>query len=88
MALAVVSLLAVKYWASLVTNRQMLGNLIRIYMGLNALQFCLVLWFVIAFFLAFKPIKRWNENVITAAIYPYYCATLVFVFPYELAILL
>eukprot|EP01038_Epipyxis_sp_PR26KG_P012410 gene12410-16644_t len=82
MLMSMVSLLAVKYWASLTTNRALLGNLIRMYLGAFLLIFMFTLWCICATMLTFRKVKSWTDNVELAIIWPYYICTLLFIYPY------
>ena len=54
-------ILAIKYWASLVTNRELLGKILRIYQFFLVVFFTISLWCLCAIFLTFRNVK-WNVS--------------------------
>jgi hypothetical protein len=54
-------ILAIKYWASLVTNRELLGKILRIYQFCLVIFFTISLWCLCAIFLTFRNVK-WNVS--------------------------
>lgn len=85
--MGIISLTAVRHWASLVTNRRLLGHLMRIYMCLFMVMFIFSLWCTCVTFLTFKKVKSWTEDVHIATLFPYYVSTIIFIHPYDAAVL-
>lgn len=81
------ALTAVRYWASLCTNRTLLGQVTKLYMLCMSLALVIGIWHLIVFFLTFKVVKRWDESVALAMIYPFYCWTIVLMIPYLIGLL-
>lgn len=79
--MGLLSLLAVYYWASLCTNRQLFTSLLRIYFGILALLFIFTLWLICALFLTFKN-ADFKTNPDMIAVYPSYVVTIICVLPY------
>jgi hypothetical protein len=79
--IGLLSLLAVYYWASLCTNRELFTSLLKIYFGILFFLFFLTLWFICALFLTFKG-ADWKANVDLIAVYPVYIVTCICVLPY------
>jgi len=84
--LGLISLIAVKYWASLVTNRVLLGNLIRSYMASCVILFICTLWCTCVLFLTFEKVKSWKSTIELASIFPCFISTAVFILPYGFSI--
>jgi hypothetical protein len=84
--IGLLSLLAVYYWASLCTNRELFTSLLKIYFGILAVLFVLTLWFACALFLTFKDAK-WKTNVDLIPVYPTYIVTVICVMPYLFSLL-
>lgn len=57
-----VTMMAVRYWASLTTNRKLLGQLFKLYVVAMALIFMFTLWTACVLFLTFSSIKRWGVS--------------------------
>ncbi|RYH24961.1 hypothetical protein EON65_16035 [archaeon] len=53
---------AFKNWASLVTNRRLLVDLMRIYTAAFMIIFILALWLACAMFLTFREVKNWGVS--------------------------
>lgn len=77
-----VSMAAVRNWASLTTNRTLLSNLMRVYIVVSFLLFVFTLWLTCVLFLMFRGVKDWSEDVTIARIFPYYICTILFLLPY------
>ena len=60
MLVGLLTLLAVRNWASLTTNRTLLSNLCRFYMLGCAILLVFALWTTIATFKTFTQVKNWN----------------------------
>lgn len=60
--LGLTTMTAVRYWASLTTNRKLLGSLIRIYVAVFALIFLFTLWCTCVLFLTFSGIRDWGVS--------------------------
>ena len=61
--LGVITMVAVRHWASLVTNRNLLASLMRIYMGTCFILFIVTLWCACATFLTFRKVKDWGVRI-------------------------
>lgn len=86
--MGVATMLAFKYWSSLVTNRRLLVDLMRVYTVAMILIFIMAVWMIVAVFLTFRHVKSWTADVALAAMLPYYICTLIFLLPYLPAMLL
>ncbi len=62
---------AVKNWASLVTNRNLLASLLRVYMAIFMVIFIFTLWTTCVLFLTFKNLKNWGVSTNLLYIFPY-----------------
>ncbi len=62
--LGLITMSAVRNWASLVTNRDLLASLMRIYMGTCFILFIVTLWCACCTFLTFSKIKDWGVSLI------------------------
>lgn len=62
--LSIVNMLAVRNWASLTTNRTLLGGLLRVYLAVCFGMFVFTLWFACALFMTFGHIKDWNVRLV------------------------
>ena len=82
--LALCSILIIKYWASLCTNRKLLLEIMKIYIILFIAIFILLLWLFIALFSTFKRInsEQWTSEIRYTAIFPVYLSTVIFGIPY------
>lgn len=80
--------MAVRHWATLVSNRKLLGNLMRIYQFLTFIMFVLVLWTVCAVLMTFGKRKNWSESARIAQMLPYFVCLCIFLFPYVSFLLL
>lgn len=58
----ILSLVAVRNWASLTTNRALLSNLCRCYMLGCAILLVFALWTTVATFETFQKVKDWNVS--------------------------
>ncbi len=63
--MGIVTMTAVRYWASLTTNRKLLAGLLKVYMVAHILIFMFALWCACVLFLMFSDIKDWGVSVIT-----------------------
>jgi hypothetical protein len=59
----IASMAIVRHWASLVTNRKLLSNIMRIYLGIGILEFILSLWCTCVLFLTYRTVKDWNVSI-------------------------
>jgi len=84
---AIVTLLAVRYWGSLVTNRDLLVNLFKIYSLVLLVAALIGIWTLMTNVLTFTRIKDWGENVTLARMYPYWVCTCIFLCPLLAAML-
>ena len=84
--MGVISMVMIRYWSSLVTNRELLSSILKLYMFIFFIFFIFVLWTTCVVFLTFSGVKRWSANEDLKAIYPYYIATGVFITPFTCAI--
>ena len=82
------SLYIIKYWASLCTNRLLLGNISRVYMAVVAAYFVIVVYTVVVLFLTFSPVKRWGDTLLLVRIFPFYLCSCIFIVPLAAGILL
>lgn len=85
MLMACVSILAMRNWASLVTNKQLFRTLLFIYLGAFAIILLLGIWCVAVTILTFQPVQFYKISPAVTP-FPYYVCTLVFCLPYLLAI--
>ena len=84
--LGAASLLFIRYWASLCTNRLLLTNIIRVYMCVLFLYFFIVTYTVAVLFLTFGKVQRWQDTILLARIFPFYLCTIIFICPLELGL--
>lgn len=61
--LGIASMTAFKNWASLVTNRRLLVDLMRIYTAALLIIFILAVWLACAMFLTFRKVKNWGVSI-------------------------
>lgn len=57
-----VSMAAVRNWASLTTNRTLLSNLMRVYLVASFLLFVFTLWLTCVLFLTFRKVSDWSVS--------------------------
>ena len=69
--------LSMQFWASLVTNRELLGGLLKLYQLLLILHFAIVLWSINALGATFEDTDWRTEEAAVKKIYPSYCATII-----------
>lgn len=74
--------MAVRHWATLVSNRRLLANLMRIYQLLTFITFIIVLWTICALFMVFGKRKDWSESAKIAQMLPYFVCLCIFLLPY------
>lgn len=86
--LGVSTIMAVRHWATLVSNRKLLGNLMRIYQLLTFVMFIIVLWTVCAVLMTFSRRKNWSESARIAEMLPYFICLCIFLLPYVAVLLL
>ena len=84
--MGIMSLVFLKYWASLVTNRALFLNILRIYIVAQCVEIFSIVWCIAVLFLTFQPVKDWSASVNVAAIFPYYVSTCIFIIPYLLVL--
>jgi hypothetical protein len=60
--MGLVSMAAVRNWASLTTNRVLLSNLMRVYVFAFFLIFIFTLWLACATLLTFQKVKDWSVS--------------------------
>eukprot|EP01031_Cornospumella_fuschlensis_P030156 gene30156-36428_t len=80
--IGIATMIAFKNWASLVTNRRLLVDLMRIYTAALIIIFILSVWLACAMFLTFRGVNNWGSNVTLQSMLPYYICTLLFLLPY------
>jgi len=83
--MAGVSILAMRNWASLVTNKQLFRTLLFCYLGLFVVILLIGIWCVAATILTFQPVQFYKISPAVTP-FPYYVCTLVFCIPYLLVI--
>ena len=88
--LSLCSILILRYWASLCTNRKLLLEIMKIYIALFIFIFVLLLWLYIALFSTFKRITttEWTNVIRYTAIFPVFISTIIFGGPYAIALVL
>ena len=69
--------LSMKFWASLVTNRELLGGLLKLYQLLLILHFAIVLWSINALGATFEDVDWRTEEPAVKRIYPSYVVTII-----------
>ena len=84
--MSLLSIFAMRNWASLVTNRELFQSLLRIYLVFFVLMFLLAAWGLAVTFGVFNNV---DFNKINPVINPYglFIATVVFLIPYSLVLL-
>lgn len=82
MILGAVTLMAVRHWATLVSNRKLLANLMRIYQLITFVTFIIVLWTVCALLMTFSKRKDWSQSAQIAQMLPYFVCLCIFTLPY------
>jgi len=75
------SLIIIKYWASLCTNRKLLCNIMRVYAAVLVFYMIIVVYTVAVLFLTFGGIKRWFDTMLLARIFPFYICTCIAIVP-------
>jgi len=75
----------VRYWASFVTNRQLMSDFFKFFIIAHIFLFGFTIWLAIVVFYTFRGIKNWGENVTIASIRPFYVGTVIFLIPDLLA---
>lgn len=78
----IASIAAVRHWATLCTNRTLLGNLMRIYVFAFFLIWVLSLWCICVLFLTFRGVNDWSKTTDLQSMLPYYVCTCIFLLPY------
>ncbi len=63
--MGLVTMTAVRHWASLTTNRKLLGSLVRIYVAVFVLIFLFSLWCACVLFMNFSKIRDWGVSFFT-----------------------
>lgn len=88
--ISVCSLLIIRYWASLCTNRTLLLEVVKIYVIVFIIIFGLLIWLYIALFSTYKRITttEWTNVIRYTAIFPVYISTIIFGGPYAMALVL
>lgn len=76
--LGIVSMVVLRYWTSLTTNRQLLVTLSRGYAITCFPIFVFLLWTTCVLFLTFQDVK-WKSDALLLVILPYYSFTVVFI---------
>jgi phosphoglycolate phosphatase-like HAD superfamily hydrolase len=82
------TLMAVRHWATLVSNRKLLANLMRIYQFIFLIMFIMTLWLTCAVFLIYRSVKDWNATAQVASMRPYLICSMIFLLPYVVIIFL
>ena len=75
------SLIIIKYWASLCTNRKLLCNIMRVYAAVLVFFMVIVVYTVAVLFLTFGGVKRWFDTMLLARIFPFYICTCISIIP-------
>ena len=86
--LALCSILIIRYWASICTNRKLLLEIMRIYIILFIVVLILLVWLWCALFMTFKRVTNieWTSNIVYTALFPVYLSTIIFGIPYTIAL--
>ncbi len=82
--MSVMSLIFIKYWASVVTNRKLFIQLIRLYMIMQLVTVIIGMWMLGILYKTFQGITRWNDDLTLAKMFPYVLCTWLFGVPYLL----
>jgi hypothetical protein len=80
--MAVMSLLFLKYWSSIVTNRNLFSQMCRVYMVGYIVCLSLASWMMAVLLLMFEPVERWTDDMNLVQIFPFYLCTHIFTWPY------
>lgn len=88
LVISVILLFGVYNWASLVTNKNLLQNLLVILMGYGTIQGLMTLYCIVAFFLSFKGVDWENDPAIPRTMLACYIMTIIFIMPYSLCVFL
>jgi len=80
--MSVMSLVFVKYWASVVTNRKLFVQVLRLYMIMQLATSILGIWMVWVLYKTFEKIDRWMDDLTLATMFPYVLCTWMFSLPY------
>lgn len=67
-----VTMAAVRNWASLTTNRTLLSNLLRVYLCACLLLWVFTLWLTCVLFLTFGKVKDWSVSISNSSFYAFY----------------
>lgn len=86
--LALCSILIIRYWASICTNRKLLLEIMRIYVIFFMVVLGLLVWLWCALFMTFQRVTNieWTSNIVYTALFPVYLSTIIFGIPYTIAL--
>lgn len=79
--MGVFSLVMIRYWVSLTSNRNLLNSVLKLYMVIFVVILAFSMWCLVAFFLAFDKIN-WQDTSEAPNVRPFYACTIVFLLPY------
>jgi hypothetical protein len=80
------NVLFLKYWASIVTNRLLFTQMLRILVAAEVICLGFAVWMISVLLLMFDDVKRWNDDLQLSTIFPFYLCTIIFTFPYIAAV--
>lgn len=75
LALGIFTWIFVRYWASFVTNRQLLSDFFKFYCLVETLLFGFTIWLAIVLFYTFKGVTDWGVIILSNPIITFFVLT-------------